>query len=701
MVPMGLPQRGRSLSATYRGVFVACALLVLASLVAPVGREDLSSRGAIVLGSSGPGTVSGLRQGMAPWSSFQSAEPGLEAARAGGVDPEVISGTTWNWAGYVYCPGWNGSGCPRPAPDSEVEGVEGSWTVPAIANTTPGEVQADATWVGIGGAGTSDLIQAGVDGAAGGGPPAYAVFWEMAPATSTNVALSPVPAVHAGDQIFVNIRLLGTTLEGYQNWSFLIRDNSTDSQWNGTEVCGAGCNPSNLSSADWIQESPYLGPYLLQLPAFTSVSLSGARYLNGPGTWTQLTNLTAPILDISLLDPHYSLSVLGLVSPILSPGTFWFEYLVDAEGPAVLGRDPPLASTPLEPGEPLAASLNLSSPDAFSSASPATVLALAVLLENATNVSCFVIPSGFAPLNVSGGNHSYGVEGPICSGLTGGYYATAVTLWYVPLGAEAGGNGSLELFSTGFANGTYLLIGGPEVGRLTVTPASGELDVGETLSFDVVPIDGTPPYDAAWQGLPAGCPAVDLLNITCRPTSAGVATVAVVVTDGVGASVTSRNLTVAVLPDPVVAIVLASGTPLVGDSIVVSSTVSGGLAPFVYNWTGLPSGCGSANATFVCTPSSSGTYHLQLTVRDAAAWESQANATLAVDPAVLGLGLAAFGTIVVLMVALAVAAVIAVRRRKPPSHRRTTPGELPPADSTGVPAEENPLERTPPTTPPV
>ena len=694
-------QAGRFLPSSVRLTPLVCVLLLAVTLVVP--SSVLGALSSAPNRTEGPvgASPAGLRDQMAPWTNFRTNGGNRGPALAGFLQPSAISGTTWNWAGYVYCPGWNGIVCPRPAPSSEVVGVQGSWTVPTITNTSIGVPEADATWVGIGGAGTSDLVQAGVDGATVGGSPAYAPFWEMAPATSTPIVLSPKALVNAGDRVYVDIRLAGTFANGSQNWSFLMRDNSTDSQWNGTEVCGAGCDLSNLSSADWIQESPYLGPSLLQLPAFTSARLSGARFLTGEGSWTVLTNSTAPVLDISLLDPHYSLSVLGLASPILTPGVFWFEYLVDAEGPAALGRAGIVGITEREPGELLNASMNLSSPDSFSSA-PATSIALAVALENSSNVNCFVTPEGYAPLKVSTGNLSYEVQGPICAGIANGYYLTAITLWYVPQGGQAGGNGSLELFSNGFGNGSLLLVNGPAVGPVTVSPPSDDLDVGQLLSLSIDPIGGTPPYTVEWSGLPAGCSSANVVNLTCRTTSAGSATVVALVTDGAGISARSPPVQLAVFADPVVTIVLAAGSSLQGQSVAISSAVAGGDPPFLYAWTGLPPGCGSANASFICSPSASGTYHLELIVRDASDWASEANATLTIDPSLFGVSLWTLGAIVALGAGIAILAAFAVRRRAPresggPPHVEG-PGPVsprPPSPEGGPP--ESPPEGTGPT----
>lgn len=54
-----------------------------------------------------------------------------------------------------------------------------------------------------------------------------------------------------------------------------------------------------------------------------------------------------------------------------------------------------------------------------------------------------------------------------------------------------------------------------------------------------------------------------------------------------------------------------------GQSISVQTTASGGTTPYSYVYNGFPSGCGGSNsATFTCSPTSSGTFQLSVTVTD-------------------------------------------------------------------------------------
>src|SRR6267378_2090041 len=100
--------------------------------------------------------------------------------------PASVTSSSSNWSGYA-------------ANGGAFTSVTGTWTVPTVSATSSG---ADATWVGIGGLTSNDLIQAGtqtmVDGS---GTAEYSAWIEMLPQSSRNVPLS----VSAGDSVTVTI----------------------------------------------------------------------------------------------------------------------------------------------------------------------------------------------------------------------------------------------------------------------------------------------------------------------------------------------------------------------------------------------------------------------------------------------------------------------------------------------------------------
>src|SRR5207245_2487158 len=72
--------------------------------------------------------------------------------------------------------------------------VTATWVVPQVSATSTG---ADATWVGIGGLNSRDLIQAGTQASVGGGSVTYEAWVEMLPQSSRTVSLS----VNPGDSV--------------------------------------------------------------------------------------------------------------------------------------------------------------------------------------------------------------------------------------------------------------------------------------------------------------------------------------------------------------------------------------------------------------------------------------------------------------------------------------------------------------------
>ena len=160
----------------------------------------------------------------------------------------VGPGQSRNWAGYA-------------ATGGTFTAVSATWTVPNVApGTTPA---ADATWVGIGGVDTTDLIQAGTEATVQGGRVSYAAWLETLPQAQQTLPLD----IAAGDQMNVAI-----TQQPDGSWQMVMK-NTTTGQTYQTKVTYA----SSRSSAEWIEESPAAGRrLLLPLDSFGSVTFTGA-----------------------------------------------------------------------------------------------------------------------------------------------------------------------------------------------------------------------------------------------------------------------------------------------------------------------------------------------------------------------------------------------------------------------------------------
>lgn len=158
---------------------------------------------------------------------------------------------SYNWAGYV-------------AEDGRYSAVSGRWVVPEAAPHPGAELSAEAAWVGIGGAKTRDLIQAGTQALASeDGSVQYAAWYELLPAASVPV---PLP-VAAGDVVGVSVTHVGGTL-----WHIGFI-NETKGESHDLTVRYR----SSFSSAEWVQEMPSLARHgsFIPLSDFGAIAFLG------------------------------------------------------------------------------------------------------------------------------------------------------------------------------------------------------------------------------------------------------------------------------------------------------------------------------------------------------------------------------------------------------------------------------------------
>jgi hypothetical protein len=144
-----------------------------------------------------------------------------------------------NWSGYAVTPG------------SGITAVDGTFKVPSAGLDPPGFA---ATWAGIGGYNTSDLIQAGVEEDSTPSNPLlgnqYQAWYELLPASETPISNCTGDAnctVTPGDQVTVDIHnVSGNT------WSISLTDAG---RWSWSKNVTYS---SSESSAEWILEAPTL-----------------------------------------------------------------------------------------------------------------------------------------------------------------------------------------------------------------------------------------------------------------------------------------------------------------------------------------------------------------------------------------------------------------------------------------------------------
>jgi hypothetical protein len=212
-----------------------------------------------LVGAGAPATTvpgQGNGQPGAP-SGRGNPVPGTQPGQPARPRPTTGQDVSQNWSGYAATGGTYTS-------------VSGTWTVPQFTPDSP--AGADATWVGIGGVSSRDLIQAGTQQTvSGSGSTQYEAWVETLPQAS-----HPVPlAVNPGDSVSVSISQLP---QGQDQWQVAFTNSTTGQTYQVTEHYA-----SSLSSAEWIEEAPSAARgRQLPLDTFGSISFSqGSTVKNG------------------------------------------------------------------------------------------------------------------------------------------------------------------------------------------------------------------------------------------------------------------------------------------------------------------------------------------------------------------------------------------------------------------------------------
>jgi hypothetical protein len=200
-----------------------------------------------VPGSTTPGQGSANPSGR---SGRGAGNPGTGTGGNPGSGTQPGQGISQNWSGYA-------------ATGGTYTGVSGTWTVPQFAPSSP--AGADATWVGIGGVNTRDLIQAGTQQTvSGSGATQYQAWVETLPQASHPVPLS----INPGDSVSISIN---QAPQAQDQWQVSYTNNTTGQTYQVTEHYA-----SSLSSAEWIEEAPSAARgRQLPLDNFGSVAFSG------------------------------------------------------------------------------------------------------------------------------------------------------------------------------------------------------------------------------------------------------------------------------------------------------------------------------------------------------------------------------------------------------------------------------------------
>jgi hypothetical protein len=152
---------------------------------------------------------------------------------------------------------------------------------------------------------------------------------------------------------------------------------------------------------------------------------------------------------------------------------------------------------------------------------------------------------------------------------------------------------------------------------VTIAASPSDIDVNQEITFSISADQGTGLYSYSYQGLPFGCLASNAPTLSCTPITSGDFTVHVTVTDETGGTATS-SVSISVNPDPtIVSFNTSSSNINTGQQATFSVSTNGGTQPLTYSYSGLPPSCYSTNsATLSCTPSTTGSYIVQVIVSD-------------------------------------------------------------------------------------
>jgi GH25 family lysozyme M1 (1,4-beta-N-acetylmuramidase) len=181
---------------------------------------------------------------------------------------------------------------------------------------------------------------------------------------------------------------------------------------------------------------------------------------------------------------------------------------------------------------------------------------------------------------------------------------------------------------------TVNTVGGPTISSFTASPAS--IPLGGSSYLNVTAVGGKAPLTYAYRGLPSGCLSASVVSLKCTPLQAGNFTITVVVTDS-NAKNASKSTTLAIIPPvgypTITSFTATPSTITIGATTLLQASATGGSTPYTYSYTGLPTGCQSANvSSLYCTPTVTGSYTVTVNVTDTARRSVGTNLVLTVNP---------------------------------------------------------------------
>jgi Peptidase A4 family len=179
-----------------------------------------------------------------------------------------------NWSGYM-------------ANGSNFTGIAAQWTVPEVISNNQTK-SGDATWIGIGGITSNDLIQIGTQNTiSSAGKVSSSAFYEILPAAPRKIDdISIIP----GTLVAASIKQINSGL-----WLVNITNLTANESFNAYLIYN-----SSRSSAEWIEEDPTSAPnQLLALDDFGTVSFSSGTASKGGSSASISSYSSQPITMVN------------------------------------------------------------------------------------------------------------------------------------------------------------------------------------------------------------------------------------------------------------------------------------------------------------------------------------------------------------------------------------------------------------------
>jgi hypothetical protein len=153
----------------------------------------------------------------------------------------------------------------------------------------------------------------------------------------------------------------------------------------------------------------------------------------------------------------------------------------------------------------------------------------------------------------------------------------------------------------------------------SISPTTVRIDLGQSQQFTSIAGGGRPPYSYQWYRNGTIVPGATGQNWTFTPSATGHYRVYVNITDSLNSKVQSNIVTdIIVYPSLTTSISPAIVNLTVGNTQQFNSTVSGGLAPYTYQWyyTNNTAITGATTSTLTYKANLTGTYNIYLNVTD-------------------------------------------------------------------------------------